>query len=122
MVDLGGQLRVPELVDDQVAELRLVFGEQGGEPLHHLGALLDRASRPVRLVERLARCFDGAVDVGLVARGDIADLLAGGRRNDLEALVRVRLLPAAVDVEIGIFAWQHEELSSSRLVLGGLRG
>ena len=76
VVDLGGQLGVTELVDDQVAELRLVLGDQRGEPLHHLGALLDRTGWPVGLVERLARGLDGPVDVGRVRRGDVADLLA----------------------------------------------
>ena len=92
-----------------------MLGDQRGEPLHHLGALLDRTGRPVGLVERLARGLDGAVDVGRVRRGHVADLLAGCGGNDVEALLRVWLLPAAIDVQIREFAWQHEELSSSGL-------
>ena len=79
MVDLGGQLGVPEFVDDQITDLGLMLGEQGGQPLHHLRALLHRTGWPVGLVERLAGGLDGAIDVGRVRRGDVPDLLARGR-------------------------------------------
>ena len=113
VVDLGRQLGVAELVDDQVAELLLALGDQRGEALAHLGALLDRPARPVGLVERRAGGRDGAVDVGRRRRGHVADLLAGRRRHDVEALVGVRLLPAAVYVEVRVLPGQHGQLSPS---------
>ena len=103
VVDLGGQLGVAELVDDQVAELVLVLSDEAREALAHLGALLDRPLRPVRLVERPAGGLDGSVDVGRGRRGDVADLLARRGRDDVGALRRVRLLPAAVDEEVREF-------------------
>ena len=111
VVDLGRQLRVAELVDDQVAELLLALRDQRRQPLAHLGALLDRAARPVGLVERRARGRDGTVDVGRRRRRHVADLLARCRREDVEALVGIGLLPAAVYVEVRVLPGQHGQLS-----------
>ena len=63
VVDVGEELRVAELVDDEVAEVLAVLGDERGQSLAHLRALLDGALCPVGLVERLARRLDGAIHV-----------------------------------------------------------
>jgi hypothetical protein len=110
----------PRAADRLARVAALQLGQVFGVPLDQLGQLREAAAalagRPVRpalrVVERLARCLDRAIDVRLAAERRCCDDLAGRRVHDLEGL--------AVGGIDGLAADDHPE--RCRLAAGGAGG
>ncbi len=100
-VEVGGALRLSDVVLLQLRQRLGVALDRIGEGVQHLRAILWRRLRPG--VEGRARGGDGAVDVGGIALGDLGDLLLGGRVDDRCALAAGGIGPVAGDEHL--LAW-----------------
>ena len=87
------------LGDDQIDELSATVGDRLHEPQQGVGPLARRHPAPRPVLEGLARCGHGPVDVGDRPLRHRADHLLGGRVDHIEPVVVRGVDPLAPDVQ-----------------------
>ena len=81
----------------QSGQLRAMLFDKVGELVEQPAALGGAGLGPGAFLERLASGFDGEIDVGLIALGDLADGLAGGGIEGGEGFAGNAVEPFAAD-------------------------